>query len=336
MEAITCEDFDLDGKDEMAVVRNWDGSIVLFELNSIGEIGFKTTLSTNLGTEWTDITSGDFDNDGMPEIIAHTNYDGNLHFIKYENNKLVLKEYQEYFTSGQLLNNIGSGNFSSDQSGDQIVTLRNISDALSVYTMEGICYGVSFSELLRDTDFGLIDYHIPNSIEVGGNFIVPSGINVELVSGAKITLSSGFRAESGANFKAKIDNSGNLSCGSSPYLRTSTIVNLPKNNNIELRTPGISQAKDEKIIEQEQEDEKVQDVESYMKLYPNPTNGVLNIETNFQSYRLELINSNGKLSKIEQFENSNGSIDLNDLPKGLYIIRIIKDNEVFIHKIIYQ
>ena len=53
-----------------------------------------------------------------------------------------------------------------------------------------------------------------------------------------------------------------------------------------------------------------------MEVYPNPTQGVVNIPNNAKN--VALYNSLGAL--VEQLSVTNGQIDMSELPQGMYVI----------------
>lgn len=72
--------------------------------------------------------------------------------------------------------------------------------------------------------------------------------------------------------------------------------------------------------------------EELISFYPNPTNGLLNIETN-KDFELELFSTTGSL--LINTKNKN-CIDLSTLEKGLYILTIKIEDKVLTNKIIKQ
>ena len=73
------------------------------------------------------------------------------------------------------------------------------------------------------------------------------------------------------------------------------------------------------------------------KLYPNPTNGPVNVEVPVDNYDLEVFNSFG-IRVFEQKQYSgNASIDLSVFPRGYYTCRIITpDNKVWTEGLILK
>ena len=62
-----------------------------------------------------------------------------------------------------------------------------------------------------------------------------------------------------------------------------------------------------------------------MKIYPNPTSGILNIESDFIFDKVNVINVLGQKINLEI---KNKTIDLKDLPNGIYNIMIYHKNEI--------
>ncbi|MHB1278995.1 MAG: T9SS type A sorting domain-containing protein, partial [Bacteroidia bacterium] len=67
-----------------------------------------------------------------------------------------------------------------------------------------------------------------------------------------------------------------------------------------------------------------------VKIYPNPTKGQLNLD--FEStgtVEVEIFDVLGKKMRSFSHEGEHSSMDLSDLPNGLYIIRISENGEVY-------
>ena len=75
----------------------------------------------------------------------------------------------------------------------------------------------------------------------------------------------------------------------------------------------------------------------YFKVYPNPSNGFLHILTEPEkSFTVELISCEGKILK-NRFRGT-GFLDLNlsDLEKGIYFLKMYTDKNVSIQKLILE
>src|SRR5690606_6372753 len=71
-----------------------------------------------------------------------------------------------------------------------------------------------------------------------------------------------------------------------------------------------------------------------IKLYPNPTNGLLDIETSQEIQSYEVYNLIGQRLLSGSFT---GTIDIKDISKGTYIIKLtIPTGEVFTEKVIKE
>ena len=62
-----------------------------------------------------------------------------------------------------------------------------------------------------------------------------------------------------------------------------------------------------------------------LKVYPNPTNNVLNIDYPFvagQQYHIKLFNSLGQLLLSKRITNSDKTINVTNINEGLYILKM--------------
>lgn len=67
-----------------------------------------------------------------------------------------------------------------------------------------------------------------------------------------------------------------------------------------------------------------------VQVYPNPTQGQLHLEFETEgSVDVEIFDLLGKKMRSFSHEGNHSSMDLSDLPNGLYIIRINEDGEVY-------
>ncbi len=72
-----------------------------------------------------------------------------------------------------------------------------------------------------------------------------------------------------------------------------------------------------------------------LTLYPNPTNGLVNIIQVKNHYNVvEVFNSNGQLITKKQLLTLNQNIDLSKYTKGIYILKLIGDKKQLIKKIV--
>ncbi|HLW39386.1 MAG TPA: T9SS type A sorting domain-containing protein, partial [Brumimicrobium sp.] len=64
-----------------------------------------------------------------------------------------------------------------------------------------------------------------------------------------------------------------------------------------------------------------------ISLYPNPTNGLLNIEgLTDGNYELSIVDVNGRIVKAANTYTTNTSLDMTDIQNGVYLVRIKKND----------
>ncbi|MBU0512698.1 MAG: VCBS repeat-containing protein [Chloroflexi bacterium] len=82
-------DIDGDGKDEVVGIRDYDDGFFVYKYD--GSQKLNLTLSNTApgpNSAWRDITIGDFDGDGVDEIMAVRDYDDGIYMLKVINGKL--------------------------------------------------------------------------------------------------------------------------------------------------------------------------------------------------------------------------------------------------------
>jgi hypothetical protein len=80
--------------------------------------------------------------------------------------------------------------------------------------------------------------------------------------------------------------------------------------------------------------------EKLFKIYPNPTSYLLNIELDnpknailIDKTEIGIYNLMGQLKKTLKFTDFKGQVYVNDLPKGLYILKINIDGQLETHQV---
>ncbi|WP_259015683.1 T9SS type A sorting domain-containing protein [Emticicia fluvialis] len=73
---------------------------------------------------------------------------------------------------------------------------------------------------------------------------------------------------------------------------------------------------------------------SNMLVYPNPTNGLVKIVTPDKIIKKEIFKTDGAL--LRQITNDSDTIDISDLPTGLYILRVSTPRSIVSYKVIRQ
>ena len=73
------------------------------------------------------------------------------------------------------------------------------------------------------------------------------------------------------------------------------------------------------------------------KIYPNPVDNILYIETEIRGNKtIELFSNEGKLLKVKQMFKNKENMDLSDINNGIYILRITQENNNIMKKIIIK
>lgn len=80
----------------------------------------------------------------------------------------------------------------------------------------------------------------------------------------------------------------------------------------------------------------LRDVETMtnLEVYPNPTNGLLSINSSVYIKQLSVFNSFGAKIIDVKISSCNASVDLSDFDNGLYILELSTDNGIMRRKII--
>jgi hypothetical protein len=75
-------------------------------------------------------------------------------------------------------------------------------------------------------------------------------------------------------------------------------------------------------------------IHNKINIYPNPTNDDIFIKSEFQITKVEIYSLLGALTLLEN--NFNEKISVSALSKGIYMLKIYTDNDIFIQKIIKE
>ncbi len=138
-----------------------------------------------------------------------------------------------------------------------------------------------------------------------------SGGTATYTAGTRVRLNPGFSAKSGSSFKAFIEN-----CSQSSREELSKPKVVITYEEVEIETESISLQKEE-----------------VLKAFPNPTKDRLTITSDEQMTNWELRNHMGNLvkqSKTKRFQKD--ELNINQLPTGLYILRVTLNNGETIFK----
>lgn len=66
-------------------------------------------------------------------------------------------------------------------------------------------------------------------------------------------------------------------------------------------------------------------------IYPNPANSIIKVRTGGDSYVFEILDLSGKLVASHALRNDNQTVDIDALPSGLYVYRMISTDGLTAH-----
>jgi hypothetical protein len=136
---------------------------------------------------------------------------------------------------------------------------------------------------------------------------IPSGKNVSFIAGTSVIMKPGFHANQSSTFLAKIEAN-------------------PCND------PKVSMPEAEQIVQKE----KISDV----RVYPNPSNGIFNIDIiGIDKENVSVIIQDMSGALVLKQENLSGNlftIDMTRNSKGIYFVNVFIGNKQFVGKIIIQ
>ncbi|MEM6803322.1 MAG: T9SS type A sorting domain-containing protein [Bacteroidota bacterium] len=64
-----------------------------------------------------------------------------------------------------------------------------------------------------------------------------------------------------------------------------------------------------------------------IEIYPNPSNGIFQLAGEFKDYTIQILSVNGAILKRLKGQNGLTQIDINSLPAGLYLVKVLQDKE---------
>ncbi len=72
---------------------------------------------------------------------------------------------------------------------------------------------------------------------------------------------------------------------------------------------------------------------SKIRLFPNPTTGIITIDSDFEIRRIDIVSQSGKI--LEEF-SQRSKLDLSSLPKGTYLINAYTDKSIITNVVILE
>ena len=71
-----------------------------------------------------------------------------------------------------------------------------------------------------------------------------------------------------------------------------------------------------------------------LNLYPNPVQNVLHINLPVKTGTLEVFDNSGKSILLNQILDNNTSVDISGLVNGIYLVKVLADNQIYTGKIV--
>lgn len=161
-----------------------------------------------------------------------------------------------------------------------------------------------------------VTYNTADYIETNTNYLVDSNSDVSLKARNYIVMKPVSQINSGAQFLARIENCNGTS-------------------NAKMMNPVTNSENFEPISFSENNE--LSDTEILgLKIYPNPSDGLLNISNTAVIDNITITDMNGRVVKNIALEAREGQINISDLSQGIYILNITSDGKSFTKKIVKQ
>jgi hypothetical protein len=192
-------------------------------------------------------------------------------------------------------------------------TSFNVSDAAghSVNLGPGeykVFTSVEFEKPFHYLNFSITDSETQEAISMANISLTGAGTGVSGVDGTAC-----FTAEAGTL---------NYTVTRSGYYAVSGTVNVPEESTVE-----VSMTVDPNGL--------VEDKRSDKFVYPNPTKGEIYF-TNLENGYYRIFDLYGKLIKSGKILSDNHNVDLQNLPSGVYLVKVLKDNQIRSQKIVFN
>jgi len=232
------------------------------------------------------------------------------------------------------LNPHGTGNFElAAMSGDEpcktSYTFINANDLHTSVNIDGLN---NIASAGTRTYNGV--YEVTDQITASNNVTIQNGTSVEFNAGNLILLRPNFRAVEGCTFRARIEGclrGCNTGVGKTGYEEDSPFVILSTDV---MEEDYIAK---EDIIDETSVSERSNSHSTNFSIHPNPTNGKFTLTIAGESKpTVYIYNTLGEIIYRTKLVSSELVVDLSSNPKGIYYIKALSGENVFVEKIIHQ
>ena len=150
---------------------------------------------------------------------------------------------------------------------------------------------------------------------------VMAGTSADIIVRDKLYIQPNFKAQQGSYFHAKADP---VACGTSARM-----ANEEEDTTSTYERPHS--------LEKENDTTTTLNQNSELLIFPNPTNGLINIELNSSKpyFEIEVFSLLGELVYVNKVNSPKLTFDLSQYPKGMYLVKIKQDNHYYHEKISY-
>ncbi|MEZ4756280.1 MAG: T9SS type A sorting domain-containing protein [Flavobacteriales bacterium] len=243
----------------------------------------------------------------------------------------------------EVLNSLGTNSFTGAEDGLQVMTYYEVIDPIDVYGIEvELAFGTAIGgfaigNILDTTDVFAATTNVNNPLVESPAFDV---VQDDLDNGVlRLMFDNVYNLPAGGYYGNVVLNS-NAGAGHIRVLDDQTVpqpdimslIYIPGDdlyiNGIASAVRLITQPLNVSVSE-------ASDLEG-VSLFPNPTNGVLNIRTrDLEVYNVEVFGVAGELVRSERI-NGTSTMDISELAKGVYTVRIFNNNGTLTQRVTLQ
>ena len=187
---------------------------------------------------------------------------------------------------------------------------HSCSGPVYTYTVGDVYGAISYDwEIVRDNPRSLIPFYADRIMIPSGNKLIIDGNGV---------MSDGERVE----FKVRAIAKGVNDCTEeTAELLINYTYNINRSEGGNCSTDGGGDM--QRVISQE--------IIDHLKIYPNPVNQFLTVKIpSNEQFKIEILNASFQLFLKQSFSNATNTIDVSNLPNGLYLIKIYDQNDNFL------
>ena len=298
----TSGDFDQDGRNELITAFNNSSQTQIHRGNGEWSVGNLASLYSSSYWRTKALIAGDFDNDGKEELTSSFHAPGETQIHrgngKWSVGNLGLVNSTDFFEA----NSLSAGDFNNDGI-TELVTAFNNDNETQIHSGNGIWSTGNHGNLYKNT-WWRTGSLIAGRFENSGTSMISAFNGLD-----KIQIHHGNATSSVGNFGLIYE---------IPFVNNGCeLSQRPSSNNSYESTSTFYQSNDistNKYLEH-----------NSIEIYPNPANDFITVNS-YKEIKIEFIDSSGRILKLTENIKNGEVIDLTDLPKGLYVMKITSDN----------